>query len=83
MKCQYCNNTVTDPNTGALCAFHLDLEVLAECLQDNNQPVTIEALIKLIQLGLSRGGSFVIAPSDLSELITQEFAQKYEMGVMV
>ena len=77
MNCQYCNQPVTDDNTGVLCAFHLDLEVLAEALQDQNRPVTIPNLITLIALGLSRGGSFVITPDDLPRLITPELAQKY------
>jgi hypothetical protein len=79
MNCQYCNQPVTDDNTGALCAFHLDLEVLAEALQDQGRPEMVTGLIALINLGLSRGGSLVIVPSDLPWLITPELAQKYEM----
>lgn len=81
MKCQYqnCNQPVTDDNTGCLCPWHLDLEVLADHLQERGQPVTFEALCLLISLGLSRGGAFVICPDDLPGLITPEFARKYEV----
>lgn len=79
MKCQYCNQIVTDDNTGALCPWHLDLEVLADYLKENETPVTVPALAWLINLGLSRGGSFVIALDDLESLITPEFARKYEI----
>lgn len=82
MKCQYqnCNQPVTDDNTGALCPWHLDLEVLADYLQERGRPVTLETLRHLIDLGLSRCGSFVITPDDLPALITPEFARKYEMA---
>lgn len=81
MKCQYqnCDQPVTDDNTGSLCAWHLDLEVLADHLLERGQPVTLEALRYLINLGLSRGGSFVITPDDLPGLVTPEFARKYEI----
>lgn len=83
MKCQYCENSVTDPNTGALCPWHLDLEVMADYLLDHNQPVTLKALTALIDLGTKRGGSFVIASGDLPSLITQEFTEKYQMAMPV
>lgn len=79
MKCLYCDRTVTDDSTGSLCPWHLDLDVLVDCLKDNRKPVTIKNLYALIQLGLSRGGSFVIVPADLSGLITPELAEKYQI----
>jgi hypothetical protein len=77
MNCIHCNQLVTDDNAGQLCPWHLDLEVLAETLQERRQPVTLESLTALIRLGLSRGGSFVIVPDDLPSLITPALAEKY------
>ncbi len=80
MKCIYCNRSVTDDNTGSLCAFHLDLEVLADFLVERGLPVTLAALCALIEMGAKKGGIFVVTPDDLAGLITSEFARKYEMA---
>ena len=79
-NCTFCDQIATGFTKPAMCEAHLDLAVLCEFLARQGQSVTLQAVKETYQFAIKNGGQFALVETDIDQMMSGEFSQKYEVA---